>query len=151
MTLKSGLLDALTGILGLVPVVIADPVRAMKFDLRALSMVSAAVYLLAGLVRGKSGPRNPWLKGLLVDSGSLLLVTGLSLTGQAFDWKPVLVMFPVVTALFAVCGVQVRRVWVSGLRAGSALMALLSMAEIAQRLDTIVADRVGRKFRLDEF
>ena len=103
---KRSAADVVTGFAALVLFILADSLIHVAADLRVGVVVVAALYFCAGLTRGKTGPANAWLKGLAVSSlgcASLYLV--------AWNGAPhtTLAVLTIVSILFAICGVYVRR------------------------------------------
>jgi thiol-disulfide isomerase/thioredoxin len=107
-TVISAVADVLVGLGGLVLFVLGDSYFHVGADLRVAVVVLAVVYLCAGLARGNGPPRNVLLKGLLVSSGSSLAIL---ILGWDSMRRPVLVVLLVTAILFAVCGVDARRLW----------------------------------------
>lgn len=98
--------DIVTGFAAFFVFMLADAFIHTAADLRLCVVSLAALYLVAGFVRGQAGPENVWLKGLLVSSlGSVVLL--LLLWGQLFHL--VVVMLLLVANLSAICGVHARR------------------------------------------
>jgi len=107
-TIVSAVIDVLTGLGALVLFVLGDSYLHVGADLRIAVVVLAALFLCAGLVRGRGRPRNVLLKGLLVSSGGSLL---LFILAWGSIHSAVLVILLLVAILFTVCGVGARRLW----------------------------------------
>ena len=60
--LKTGLIDVLTGLLGLVLLLILDFATSIKFDLRWFFIVGATFCCALGFLRSENPPGNPWFK-----------------------------------------------------------------------------------------
>jgi len=109
--LNSGLLDVLTGFLGLVLLMLLVFGTNIKFDLRWFFIVGGSLCSGLGFVRGASAPKEPWLKGLLIISGLAVPALTLSFLGLAFGANSVLATFLATSTLLTFCGVQSRRNW----------------------------------------
>ena len=116
----SAVIDVLTGLGALVLFVVGDSYLHVGADLRVGVVALAALYLCAGLVRGRGRPGNALLKGLLVSSGSSLVLVVL---GWGSIRNAVLVILLLVAILFAICGVGARRLWAAH-SAGRGALAL---------------------------
>ena len=114
--LKVGLLDVLTGFLGLVLLLVLDFATSIKFDLRWFFIVGASFCGALGFLRGGSPPRNPWFKGLQIVSGLSVPILILSFTGMAFGAGGILFAFLLVSYVSICCGVLVRRTWLRNRR-----------------------------------
>lgn len=143
--LKSVLLDVLAGFLAfcLLGLGIAS-IKIIAFDLRVFFSVTAVLSLLAGFIRGKSAPQNPWLKGLLVSSGSSLPCLVLALTGQAFGLNAILGLLLLLSSLLAIAGVQARRFSVAESRKKAALLLSLPWAATVLASVTLVPPLMSR-------
>ena len=108
--LKIGLLDVLTGFLGLVLLLILDFRTGIKFDLRWFFTVGTAFCCALGFLRSESTPRNPWVKGLLISSGLCVPLLVVSLTRMALD-AGILIAFLVASCVSICCGVLARQSW----------------------------------------
>ncbi len=132
MTLKSALMDLLTGFLSFLLLalgVIASDV--MKFDLQAFFVVIALLFSLAGFLRGRSGPENIGLVGALVSSGGLVPIVAVSLSGEAFTNRTILLLVVSLSVLVTICGIVARRAWVAGSRRKGLTLLFLPVAVLA--------------------
>src|SRR5581483_7651015 len=122
------ILDILTGLSALLVFLVADSIVHVGADTRVGLFVLALLCLAAGLIRGGSRPRNPWVKGLAVSSGLDLVLLLL-----AWNSIPPAVgaMLLFVAVLFTVCGVSVRHLLGTGSVRTAAAVAFLSMAAVA--------------------
>jgi len=127
-TIISAVLDVLTGLAALVLFVVGDSSFHVGADLRVAVFVLAALYLGAGLVRGRGRPGNAVLKGLLVSSGSSVVLAGL---GWGSIRNAVLVVLLLVAILFTICGVSARRLWAAHSAARGALALAGPLAGLA--------------------
>jgi thiol-disulfide isomerase/thioredoxin len=118
-------LDVLTGLLALVLFLAVDNYFHIAADLRTAVVSLAALYLCAGLIRGRSG--SVWLKGLLVSGGGAL-VLGILLWAQIFH--AVLAILLLTVLLFGLCGVRARHYWTAHSAAGAGLMVLVPLAAL---------------------
>ena len=125
----SKLLDVSTGLVALSMFLLADAFFHVAADLRTAVISIAALYLCAGIVRGRSG--GVWLKVLLV-SGSGALVLVILLWAQIHHAALAILVLTVV--LFGLCGVRARHYWMARSAAGVALTVLAPLAAL-----TIVA------------
>ena len=117
-TFKSVLLDVLTGFLALYPLMLICVMaisllpRIQTWDVRRVEVASGVLFFLVGLLRGKSGPRNLWLKGLVVISGgSAGLILALGYVSD-LNYCAVVILFLVLlvaSAPLAVAGIATRR------------------------------------------
>ena len=126
---KRSAADVLTGFAALVLFILADSLIHVAADLRVGVLVVAALYFCSGLTRGKTGPASTWLKGLVVSSvgcASLCLIV----------WNGVphttLAVLTIVSILFAICGVYVRRLP----RARALWLALVAFSSVAVIVET---------------
>ncbi|MGB8063668.1 MAG: redoxin family protein [Candidatus Sulfotelmatobacter sp.] len=128
--LKSGLLDVLTGFVGLVLFMVLVFGTNIKFDLRWFFIVGGSLCAGLGLLRGKSAPQEPWMKGVLIISGMAVPVLILSFFGIAFGANLVLAIFFAISTLMTLCGVQARRNWARGRRVTGVNFLLSALALI---------------------
>jgi len=119
--------DILTGLAALVLFVLGDSYFHVGADLRICVVALAVLYLCAGLVRGHGSPGNAWLKGLLVNSGSSLVVLVL---GWASLPHIVLAILLLIANLFTICGVRVRHLWAAQSAARGGMMVFVSLAAL---------------------
>ena len=143
-TIVSVVIDILAGLAGLVLFVLGDSYLHVGADLRVTVVVLAALFICAGLVRGRGRPDNALLKGLLVSSGSSLL---LFILGWGSIHSAVLVILLLVAILFSICGVGARRLWaahsagraalvLAGPLAGLALAAVAMLPALSSQIAT---------------
>jgi thiol-disulfide isomerase/thioredoxin len=129
--------DILTGLAALVLFILGDSQFHVGADLRMVVVALGILYLLAGLVRGQSRPGNAWLKGLLVSSGSSLVVL---ILGWGSMQPAILAILLLVANLFAICGVRVRHLWAAQSAARGGMMLFISLAVlVAATVTTIPA------------
>lgn len=149
---KSILLDAAIGFLALCLLLVMVNVPHLDNDLRIFLVATAGLYFIAGLLRGRTPPVNPWLKGALVNAGSSAVAVIMSVTGQAFSARGALALFILASLLPAIWGVETRRVWARGSRRwalaqvillfGAAVLAAVTlMPSMAARMYTHPVDR----------
>jgi hypothetical protein len=125
----STLLDVSTGLIALTVFLVIDGFFHVAADLRTSVISVAALYLCAGVIRGRSG--SVWLRGLLVGgSGALVLV--ILLWAQIHHAALAILVSTVV--LFGLCGVRARHYWTARSAIGVASMVLVPLAAL-----TIVA------------
>jgi thiol-disulfide isomerase/thioredoxin len=124
--LKIGLLDVLTGLSGLVLLLIIDFRTPIKFDLRWFFTVGAVFCCALGFLRSGSAYGNAWVKGLLISSGFGVPLLVLSLTGMGLD-TGILIAFLVVSSASTCCGALARQNWRDGKRLASAIFLLLPL------------------------
>jgi len=144
-TFKSVLLDVLAAFLALGVLIASLVVRPVN-DLLPFLMATAVLYFLVGLVRGKSGPANLILKGILIDSGGAIPVIIMSLTEFAFTASGYVSLFFAVSLLATICGVETRRMWVRGRRREGSLVASLSLGLMILALVALVPRVLSRLF-----
>lgn len=142
-TLKSGLLDVLTGFLGLVLLLILDFRTDIKFDLRWFFIVGALFCCALGFLRGEGPPRNLWLKGILIISGFSVPLLTLSLTGMALG-ADILVAFLLVSSLSICCGVLARRTWARERRMASVAFLLLPLGCVVLASISLLPPLMGK-------
>jgi thiol-disulfide isomerase/thioredoxin len=125
MRVISVVADVLTGMAALFMFLVGDAFIHLAADLRICIVSLAVLYLGAGFVRGQGVPGSIWLKGLLVSSGSSLILLIL-LWNQLYHVS--LVLLFLVANLSAIGGVRARRLWVrSATRAGLTLFVPLAI------------------------
>jgi AhpC/TSA family len=128
--LLSVVADVLTGLAVLVLFLLGDICFHIAADLRILVVAFALLYFAAGFIRGYGCPGNAWLKGLLVNSGSSLVLLVLL-------WNQIphgsLALLLLIANLFAICGARARHLWAaqSGTRAGLTLLVGLAALVVA--------------------
>jgi thiol-disulfide isomerase/thioredoxin len=126
-TLLSVVADVLTGLAALVLFLLGDIFFHIAADLRILVVALALLYLIAGFVRGHGRPGNAWLKGLLVSSGSSLVLLVLL-------WNQVphasLALILLIANLFAVCGTRVRHLRAARFGTRAALTLFVGLAAL---------------------
>lgn len=111
--LKVGSLDVLTGLFGLVLLLVIDFSTKIKFDLRWFFIVGASFCCALGFLRGGSPPENPWCKCLRIIAGFSVPLLILSFAGMAFGAVGILITFLLVSSISICCGVLARRAWSS--------------------------------------
>ena len=112
----------------LVLFVLGDSYFHVGADLRLGVVALAILCLCAGLVRGQGRPGNAWLKGLLVNSGSSLI---LLILGWGFSAQPVILAILLLIAnLFTICGVRVRHLWAAQSAARGGMMLFVPLAAL---------------------
>jgi thiol-disulfide isomerase/thioredoxin len=142
--LKTGLLDVLTGFLGLVLLLVLDFGTKIKFDLRWFFISGASFCCALGFLRGESPPRNPWLKGLLIISGLSVPLLILSFAGMAFGAVDILVAFLFVSSVSTCCGVLARRNWVRDRRMAIFTFLLLPLGCVVLAAIWLLPPLMGR-------
>jgi thiol-disulfide isomerase/thioredoxin len=151
-TVKSILLDAAIGFLALCLLIAIINVPHLDNDLRIFLVVTSGLYFIAGLLRGRTPPVNPWLKGALVNAASSVVAVIMSVTRQAFSAPGALALFILASLLPAIWGVETRRVWARGSRTwalaqvvllfcAAVLAAVTLMPSVAARMYTHPVDR----------
>ena len=124
--LKTGLIDVLTGLLGLVLLLILDFATPIKFDLRWFFIVGALFCGALGFLRNETPPGNPWFKSALITSGLAVPLVILSFTGMDLG-ADILVAFLLVASVSICCGVFARRTWVRNRRKAVVAFLLLPL------------------------
>jgi len=109
-SLKTGLIDVLTGFLGLMLLLILDFATSIKFDLRWFFIVGATFCCALGFLRREDPPGNPWFKGLLITSSLAIPLVILSFVGMDLG-ADILIPFLLVSSVSICCGVFARRIW----------------------------------------
>ncbi len=99
-------------------------------------VLTATAFFFAGLVRGRAGADNIWLKGLLVGSGGILGTAAL-IMNDGFHRLPIPAALTVTAVLLAAAGVQTRRFW-NLARGKSWLLGLASLGAMASVVFTLV-------------
>jgi hypothetical protein len=149
---KSILLDAAIGFLALCLLIAILASTHLDNDLRIFLVVTAGLYFIAGLLRGRTPPVNPWLKGALVNAGGSVVAVIMSVTRMAFTAPGAIALFILASLLPAIWGVETRRVWARGSRrwalaqvillvCAAVLAALTLIPSIAARMFTQPVDR----------
>jgi thiol-disulfide isomerase/thioredoxin len=123
-------LDLLAGFAAIL-FVVGVSVRAafVGSDLRVMFAVSAAAFYGAGVLRGRTGVANVWLKGLVVSCPGLL-GTGALIMNDGLHRLPVPIGISIVSVVAATAGVQTRRWWLTARRRSVALIAIVLLAVI---------------------
>jgi len=121
--LKTVLLDMLTGLLGLVLLLILDFRTPIKFDLRWFFTVGATFCCALGFLRSRGAERNPWVKGAIISSGFGVPLLILSLIGMALD-AGILIAFLAVSTLSICCGTFARLKWSGNKRVAIPILLL---------------------------
>lgn len=121
-------LDLLAGLAAIL-FVVGVSVRAafVGSDLRVMFAVSAAAFYGAGVLRGRTGSRNAWLKGLVVSSPGLLGTAAL-IMNDGLHRLPVPIGVSLVSIAAATAGVQTRRWWHDARGRSLALTAAVFLA-----------------------
>lgn len=123
--LVSVVLDVSTGLLALTMFLVFDAFFHVAADLRTSVISVAALYLCAGIIRGRGA--KVLQKGLLV-SGSGALVLGILLWAQLPH--PILAILMLTMVLFGLCGVRARHYWMGRSAAGASLMVIVPLAAL---------------------
>ena len=103
---KRSVSDVLSGLAAMVLFVLADSFVHVGADLRVGVVVVGALYCCAGFTRGRTGPANAWMKGLVVSSVGCMGFCLVAWNGVPHTTLSVLTL---VSTLFAICGVYARR------------------------------------------
>jgi len=122
--LKSGSLDVLTGLLGLVLLLILDFRTFIKFDLRWFFAVGAASCCALGFARSQTVPKRPWVQAALISCGFGLPLLLLSMAGMGMP-AAILIAFLIVSTSSILCGVLARQNWKGGHRVTAVLFLLV--------------------------
>ena len=126
-SLRSGIVDVLSGILGLMLFLGMDFATTIKFDLR-LFFIAAAVFCCAlGFLRGDASSSR-WIKTVMIASGFWLPVLVLVLIGKTFGGPEIVVAFLVVSFLSIGCGVFAQSAWTHRRRIATAAFILFPVA-----------------------
>jgi peroxiredoxin len=160
-TLKSIVLDILAGFVALC-LVFAYLVVDSRNDLRLYALVTAAIYFLAGMLRGANAPQRFWLTGLLIGSGGAIPVVVMRATGIAMTAPGYVPLFIVFSLFFAITGVEIRHLLSVGRRRAASLLALVSFGVailimataiplVMARLSTEQVNRPAPAFSFDTF
>jgi thiol-disulfide isomerase/thioredoxin len=130
--LKTLALDFLTGLVALAVIIAAAATFwAVGSDLRIFVLVTGAVFLASGFVRGAGTRGAFWARGLALAAGGSLPVIILSETGIAFTIPVWPAAFACASVLLGICGVFARRLWKLGKRSAGTLTALVTFAGAA--------------------
>lgn len=143
LALKIGLVDVLTGFVGLVLLLILDFGTRIKFDLRWFFIVGASFCCALGFLRGESPPTNPWFKTLLISSGLAVPLLILAFTGMAFG-TDILVVFLLLSSFSMFCGVLARRTWLRNRRKAVVAFLLLPLGCIVLASISLLPPLMGR-------
>ena len=125
--LKSAAVDVLVGFLALC-CLLAVVIIHNQNDLRLFSLVTAALFFLAGVLRGTSIPQNLPLKALLIGSGGVVPVIALRVTNAAFTEHGYVPLFVALSLLLIGVGVETRRLVGRGRSMVASLLAIVSLA-----------------------
>jgi len=109
-SLRTRLLDALTGFLALGLLMALAFATRMKFDLRWFFGVAAGIACALGFLREKDPSGSPWSKGLLLISGFCLPIVVLSVTGMAFG-PELMVGLVLASSISIFGGIFGRKAW----------------------------------------
>ena len=142
---KSILFDAAIGFLALC-LLIAILASTDLDDLRIFLVVTAGLYFTAGLLRGRTPPVNPWLKGLLVNAGSSVVAVVMSVTRMAFTAPGAIAFFILASLLPAIWGVETRRVWARGSRRWALAQVILLACALVLAAVTLIPSIAARMF-----
>ena len=121
----SMLLDVFTGLVALVVFLVADGFFHVAADLRTSVISVAALYLCAGMIRGRRG--SVWVTGSLVGGSGALALAILLWTQIQHEACAILVSTVV---LFALSGVRARHYFTARSAVGVASMALAPLTAL---------------------
>lgn len=130
--LKSAALDVLTGFFALC-LLLAFVVVYKRNDLQLFSLVTAALFFLAGLLRSPSARENLALRTLLIGLGGVVPVVVMKVTSMAFTEQGYVPLFVAFSLSLAMAGTEARQL-LAQRRLGTALVlsfASLGVAAIA--------------------
>lgn len=117
------LLDVLTGLLGLILLLVLDFRTPIKFDLRWFFTVGAAFCCGLGFLRSQGGRGNPWMKGAWISCGFVVPLLILSLTSMGLETGIVITFVGVASA--SICfGSLARKKWSGNKRTAVAILLL---------------------------
>ena len=137
--------DIVAGFAALVLFVLGGSFLHVGADLRVAVIVLGALFLCAGLFRGRGRPRSTLLKGILVSSAGVL---GLLVLAWGSVQNAVLLIFLVTAILFTLCGVGARRLWAAdAARSGLLLLAgpLACLAAAALAMLPVLTTRIATR------
>jgi peroxiredoxin len=143
LSLKSLALDVLTGSIALF-FVILWVILYRTNDLQAFTLMTAALFFLAGVVRGRDAVQNAVLKSLLIGSGGVVPVVVMRVTGIAFTEYGYVPLFVLFSLLMAAAGAGTRRLFASGQFRWASLLALLSLGGATLAITTAIPPLVAR-------
>lgn len=126
---KGAALDILTGFVALC-CVLAVVIIHKQNDLQFFSLVTAALFFLAGVLRGASAPQNLPLKALLIGSGGIVPVIAMRVTARDFTEEGYVPAFLAFSLLLTVAGVETRCLLGRGRSALASLLTLVSFAAV---------------------
>jgi thiol-disulfide isomerase/thioredoxin len=141
--LKTGLIDVLTGFLGLVLLLILDFATSIKFDLRWFFIVGALFCCALGFLRSENPPGHPWFKSSLITFG--LAVPLLILSLAALDLgADILIAFLIVSSVSICCGVFARRTWTRDSRTAIVAFLLLPLGCVVLASTLLLPPLMGK-------
>jgi thiol-disulfide isomerase/thioredoxin len=126
-SLRSGVADVLSGILGLMLLLGLDFATTIKFDMRLFFIAGAVFCCALGFLRG-GDLSSRWVKTLMIASGFCLPVLVLVLIGKTFGGPEIVGAFLVVSFLSIGCGVFAQSAWTHSRRIATAAFILLPVA-----------------------
>jgi peroxiredoxin len=124
---KSVALDLLAGFVAL-GFLLAFVVVYKRNDLQLFSLVTGAVFFLAGLLRGGSAPQNLLLKALLIGLGGTVPVIVMRVTSMAFTEQGYAPLFVAFALSLAMAGAETRHLLAREFLRTASLLAFLSFA-----------------------
>lgn len=143
---KSILLDAATGFLALCLLIAILAATDLDNDLRILVVLTSGLYFIAGLLRGRTPPVNPWLKGAVVNAAGSVVAVIMSVTRMAFTTPGVIALFILASLLPAIWGVETRRVWARGSRRWALAQVILLVCAAVLAAVTLIPLIAARMF-----
>jgi thiol-disulfide isomerase/thioredoxin len=141
--LKTGLIDVITGFLGLVLLLILDFATSIKFDLRWFFIVGASFCCALGFLRSENPPGNPWFKSLLITSGLATPLLILSLAGVDLG-ADILIAFLLVSSVSICCGIFARRTWARDRRKAIVAFLLLPLGGVVLASTLLLPPLMGK-------
>jgi len=124
--LKSIALDLLAGLIALFVVLVWLHVSRNN-DLQRIALITAALFLLAGVLRAADMSQNPALKALVIGLGGIVPVAIMRVTRFAFTEYGYVPFFVAFSLLMAAAGAAMRHFLARGQTWSACLTALLSL------------------------